>query len=248
MIKKILFLIFVFINSPLANSSSVPPDNKEFEFHSNIRLFQKIKKFNFLLEYSKNNEREDLRPQSIRIGGKYRLGRSFKVGLYLRRTNGQRYEDDWVWENGEWKWINSENRNETHSQAEIIYRAKWHRHVVFELRNLYEFNHFNDQQTYLVRPGINYFHIHPGWPEFNLFAQLEARIPLNYSDKTICQQWLYFGGLYHYSRKFLFGPFFGYRTRFWTTSRDAKNRGSEPYEVEFNGMFAGINFIFRNLF
>lgn len=229
-------------------ADNIPSDESGTESFANLRLFQKIKKFNALIELSHAQLLDDLNPTSIRVGGKYRLSKSFKLGLYLKRENSQRHVDDWTKNSGSWQWTDTSERSEHVSQLELLWRTQWGRAKVFELRNMYEYNHFNQQQTFKLRPGLTYFVMKDGRPLMNIFTQLEAYFALNFSEKLIYEQWAYLGVLYHLHKKISLGPLVGHRSRVWTNSQDAKNRGVPEYESTFKSWFIGLNLVMRDLF
>lgn len=247
-LRKTPVLLFPFLLVPIVQASTSPLHESDIGRFGNFRIFQKAKKWNFLVEYSKHLETDSLTPEGIKIGAKYRLSKSIKLGAYYRRASGQRYDDDWVLLDGKWQWLNTDDRQENHYQAELIYRKKTSSKMVFELKNVYQFNAFNDQQIYLVKPGLTYFKIKNGKARYHLYGQYEAQFPLNFSEATIWQHWFYLGGLYHISQKFSLGPFAGYRIWTWTTSSQIRQRQQPEYEVSLSGFFAGFNIVLRNLF
>lgn len=246
MIKSLL--LFVIISFPVFGSQNIPVGVSDKESFANLRIFQKIKKVNFLFEYTMANGLDDLDTSGFRLGGKVRLSQSFKLGAYYKRVNSLRHPDDWVNVNNQWKWNDTSNRNEDISLLELVYRTKLSNQLIFELKNFYEYNFFNDQQTYKIRPGLNYFIFKNGKPLFNVFTMFENYFALNFSDKLIYEQWAYIGTLYHPSQKFSVGPLAGWRKRTWTNSQQAKDRGVPAYETSFKSWFLGINLVFRNLF
>jgi len=248
---KISLLLLIFVStllSPLHGHDHTPMSDNSLGIYGNIRFFQKYQNFNFLLDYSKSKEEDNFEPQKFRLGGRYRFHKSFKLGVFVSRLSNQRYDDDWVLSNGDWVWANTEDRQETHLQIEGIYRSFLTKKLVLEFRNLFNFNRFNDQQTYQLRSGLTYFHFDEGVAKYSLFTQYEASFPLNYSEKTIWQHWLYFGSLFHLSKNFSIGPFTGYRLYYWTTSAAVRSVGEEEYVSKFDGFIFGGNVIVRNLF
>ena len=204
---KYFLLLLCFATSAYSHDH-IPENEDELGLYGNVRLFQKYKKLNFLFEYQKSIETENLEPQLFRFGGKYRLAKSFKLGLYFKRVSNQRYDDDWVLVDGEWEWLDSKGRKENHFLLEGSFRSKLKRSLVFEFRGTFELNNFNDQQTLKVRPGLTFFNLNSDWLKHSIFLQYEANLPINYSEKMVSQHWIYLGGTLFLFKIFKFWAIF----------------------------------------
>jgi len=239
MIKKFLF---IFLLSSNIFAGGVPAEN-ETGLNSKVilRHFHKFSpKINSLLEYNWSKEELLRKEQSIKLGFKYRIHNNVKLGLFYKKAYGLRHDDDWVWQNAKWKWNETNSRGENFLIAEAGYKRLVDKFIL-ETRLTYEHNFFNDHDAIKIRPGFTYLVLDQGAAFINLFLNYEAYLPLNFSEKSIYEHWIYTGLLYHYSDVIKPGVFYNYKKGYWTSSKDFKARNSSSYEVSSNSHYLGVS-------
>ncbi|OUR99766.1 hypothetical protein A9Q84_01700 [Halobacteriovorax marinus] len=239
MIRK-LFLTFLLSTSILAGN--VPAEG-EAEVNSKIILrhfHQFTPKITSLIEYNWSQEELERKEKSLKLGFKYRVHNNVKLGIFYKRAYGLRHDDDWVWQNMKWLWNDTNSRGENILIGEAGYK-KLFGNYIFETRLTYEHNFFNDHDAIKVRPGVTYLVLDEGAAFINLFLNYEAYLPLNFSEKSIYEQWIYAGLLYHYSDVIKPGVFYNFRKGYWTSSKDFKDKNLGKYEQTHSSHYLGVS-------
>ena len=243
MIKKILLAVAIGFTA----SASLLPQSHDGELNNRItlRAFKKIKDWSLLGEYEYRTEVESRNYQSLKIGGRYRLLRNLKLGAYFRRTMGERHDDDWIKPDNNWIWDDTNSRGESHLILEATPRMMMSflpgENWVGEFRINLEQNLYNDNSSLKFRPGLTYFWFNDGEPFINFYTQYELYMPLNYSEVTFYEKWIYVGMLWHTSKEVKLGLSVATRDQAWTNSKEAKSRSLEAYEITGNDIFLGVN-------
>jgi len=184
------------------------------DLQGNLRLFYKSNKLRFLFQYSYNNSQREDPSQSVLLETKYAFNQNIRFGFGLKRSSGIRHDEDWQ----NMQWSSSQDRFETNSYLRLSYRAllPFQINGMFELRSLFDYNHFNDNVHLRLRPGINWslnsHHI--------INTSAEFYFPLNYSDQTIYERWFYIAHLYKLNSNLKFGPMISLGHKTWMLQKD----------------------------
>jgi hypothetical protein len=255
MIKNLfllLFLVSIFSKSIFADPSPPNSYNTGASGFTTLRIFQKNNDFNFLLEGVQSTKTDGRIYSEATLGTKYRVHRNLKVGLLVSEKWGLRHDDDWQVKNGRWFWVKPNKRAEFETLLELSPRFKASflpgRNWIFEGRLTGKRNFHAGENTLIARPGLTYFHFGDEGPLFNLFFQYEVHIPLNYGHKTIRENWVYMGGIYHLSDHFSLGGCFALYKMIWEDTDAFRARGNLGYTSEEKGLQWGLHLNFNNLF
>ncbi len=232
----------------------VPGDETHIpEYETNARVFVKKDKVTGMAEARGRwqDAKQSFRYRALTLGPYVRLFKNLRVGGFYRAQAGARHDADWISENGKWKWRNTNNRTEHLAIGDVTPRVmldflpgkRW----VFELKNRYEYNFFNDLQTFSTRPGLTYFWFRGGEPFVNFFLQYEVWLPLNWSDHTVWETWVYGGFLFHVNDWLKMGLFGAWRETQWSATPSFKQKFAAGYEGTGaeNSLFIGFNLLFR---
>ena len=109
---------------------------------------------------------------SITAGGYYRIHKNIKAGVLYTLQKGMLHDEDWVESGGNWSWNDTSGRYEQVLTADLTPRfllpgipgKNW----VFALKNRYGYNFYNEQQSYLLRPGLTWFYLKDRIPMFSV--------------------------------------------------------------------------------
>ena len=198
MIKILLFFIIsfsVFSHHHVENIAG----STEIGYRSSLRIFKFTDTINYMAEYSRSDIKRQNNYDTLELGGKYRLFRNLKIGLYYSRhfkNQGERWNNE--------DFIISELS--PRYLLNFLPGERW----VFEFRARYEHNLSVQQHNVKLRPGLTYFWFKDGNPFMNIFLQHEIYHALNYAGEGNLAHWTYLGSLFHYNDKFKWSPFISY--------------------------------------
>ena len=202
----------------------IPADGFEITAHS--RLFVYDGDLSGVVEYVGRFEEPSLEfgYQSLTLGGYYRVHRNLKAGAFYRVQAGARHDDDWVSLMPGWEWTDSSRRFEHLAILDLtprflldfLPRANW----VVSVKNRYEYNFFNGQQSLLVRPGLTWFLIVDREPVLNVSAQYASYFSLNFGDKAWYRHGPYVNLLYHVLPWLQIDAGLAYQAVYWSESAD----------------------------
>lgn len=239
-----LFLIF-FVN--FSQAAPVPENKKGTELGLDLRVIKKINKFSLLVEHIERKELESLHYTRTNVGSYYRLHRNLKLGLFYWNEEGNRRDEDWKKIVDQWQWKQVNQTTEHSLVLDVTPMSETPiTNLVFDWKNRFVHNLSNGRNLLRSRPGLTYLIFKDDKPMLSLFNQYEFYLPLDYGRKTVYERWIYLGGLYHFSKNILAGPYYSRRTRFWKSTDDfSKNFGNE-YTNKFSSNFFGltVDFIF----
>lgn len=231
---RTLLLLFFFSSSLYADHHLEDEKIHSSDYQANLRFFKKLSKVKFTAEYTHQLRESQSDYKHFRLLGRYRLSKHFHFGLGAKTAWGIRHDEDWRLKDGSWSWWDSIERNENIIQTQISYRTMLPTSfdAIFEMRLLYEYNLFNDNQSINIRPGINWILT----PDHVIYTQVQAYIPLNYSEHSIYQWFVYTGYLYRVNKKFKLGPLISFGETTWT-------QVDQTYEIHQH-LNIGMNFNF----
>ena len=197
-----------------------------FEVHAHGRIFYSPDDLDLMLEYVGRFEDTDreFRYQSVTMGGYYRLLRNLKLGAFYRLQLGARHDDDWVAEGSDWIWVDPAARAEhlaildatPRFLLDFIPGESW----VFSLKNRYEYNFSNGQQSLLVRPGLTWFAVRDREPVLNISAQYGTYFSLNFGAVPWYRHGPYLNLLYHLSPSLQLDASVGRQWIYWSESAE----------------------------
>jgi hypothetical protein len=209
----------------LCLSSLVQATEDGAESEVNLRFFKNVSsKLRVLTEFKTRKESENNKIRGLSFGAYYRVLESLKVGFFYTKAYGQLHNEDWIWVDANWGWRNTDSRAEEMYTLDLTWRTILASNTVFELKNRFTVNDFNNHRFYRVRPGITYFWKKDSMPFINWFFQYELYLPENdYSDETIYERWGYVGMLYHLHSEFKVGAFVSRKRVTWTNKEVKSN-------------------------
>jgi hypothetical protein len=236
-----LFIVLVFCFSSYA--APIPEDRRGNEYGVDIRFFKKWQKHTLLFEHVKRDELEGINYNRFNVGDYFRPHRNLKFGLFLWREQGVRQDEDWQKINNVWQWKNVNKKVDYSLVFDLtpVFETPLE-NLVFEWKNRLVHNLENGKNLLRTRPGLTYILFKNDKPIINLFNQYEFYYPLDYGRKTLYETWIYLGGLYHFSKTFLAGPYYSRRTRYWTNPDSFSQNFGNEYLNKFNSHFYGLAF------
>lgn len=252
------FIIAVIFFSSLAitcnqklHANHIPESHPVFfEGEATLRGIVKLNEFTFMADFTQRMEGSEkrLHYRSLNTGFYYRFLRHLKGGFFYRVQAGALHDDDWISLSPGWKWRDTERRDEHLVFADITPRFPlpvFNRRLIADIKTRYFFNTYNLHHTITVRPGITWFWMDGITPFMNFSIRYEAYFPLNYSKKTLYEQWVYLNSLYHFNDTVKIGISLSYRERNWTPSRDFReSHPGEGYLLTDRSVMLGLSAVF----
>ncbi len=233
--------------SSYASAAPTPPADIKGGLQSGaiVRVFKNLDPWSILFEATGEKQSEDREAKDFTIGSYYQLSDHVRAGVFYRRAYGLRHDEDWHSVAGVWSWRDSNSRGEDLLIFDLSGKALLHgTPLTAELKLRYLFNEFNDNRTLLVRPGISYHWIEGAQLRANVFLNFEVDFPLNYGTETATERWIYFGGLYHFTKSFDLGPFAAVAWKTWGRPQGYLDKGGGPYSTTTQSTTLGLVAVF----
>lgn len=248
-IKKIVFICAFLFGAILSISSEHIPGstNSGIQYQSRIAVIGNLENWNPYLELSGNLDSK-IEPSYYHIltGSYYRLHKNLKIGAFYLLQGGSRHDDDWTALNPGWEWRNSINRIENNLMLDITPRFIipyiLNRKTVSFLKIRYKYNFYNNQQTILFKPGINYFNMRDRKPVWNAGLSYSFYIPLNFSEVFLYEHGPYINIIYHINELLKLEARSSIQFKTWTTGADSLALG-DSYSVTENKLIVGLGII-----
>lgn len=238
-----IFLFFAFISSAFAVDRN-PDSRSGTDYGLEFRLLKKYRRYIFLAETKGRKEVLGNDYAQILFGSYYRITKRLRTGLFIQNEQGQRFDEDWRSKSGRWGWQNISGRWDFSSVGDLTYNDKISNNLVWELKTRLYYYHSRNIVQLRVRPGIRYFHLKFGRPEWQLFLENEVYLPLNYGDRSIYENWFYLGSLYQLSSNFSMGPVISHRFRKFNAYDSFSDRTGEDYTRQLNTIYLGMNAVY----
>ncbi len=231
MIRTLLILL-----SFSSFASIIPSDHKGDVFPAlQLTTQKKLTSKTILMgHYEIKDERGKRYYQQLDTRLRYRLMNNLKIGALFGVKLGDRHDNDWVQNNG-WSWKGTNSREEFFYDLLISYRKILGANLRGDFDLNYETNLFNGHEVFKIAPRLIYFKT-----IWSLYTKYQIYFPLNFSEQTIYQKWLYLGGSWKVSRSIQIGPKLAYVTKYWSKSRDGKSRGIDNYIAEERSYYIGL--------
>ena len=190
----------------------------------------------------------EFRYRGVTAGAYIRLLKNLKVGAFYRIQQGARHDDDWIEPAVDvWEWVDSSDRTEQVLILDVSPRFLFDflpgENWVFTVKNRYQYNTYNGQQSLLVRPGLTYFLMRSREPLFTFSVNYGFYIPLNFGDTFLYEHEPYLSVLYHLNRNVKLELTGAYKTVIWSTSDDSWANG-DSYAVANRSFVAGFGVLF----
>ncbi len=138
---------------------------------------------------------------SLTTGGYYRIHKNLKAGVFHTLQQGVLHDEDWEVSDGEWSWADISGRYEQVLTADLTPRFLLPgipgRNWVFALKNRYGYNFYNEQQTYLLQPGLTWFLMKNRSPLISANGSYGFYFPLNFSESILYKQGPWVSIIYH---------------------------------------------------
>lgn len=249
--KKFIVLIFLYfvVNSLWGSHHTATSLNEPFA-EPGLRLAFITEKgdFDFLFDLNGSSQGEGSYYHSLSAGAYYRLHRNLKAGIFYMTQAGARHDEDWVEEDGDWSWKDTDSRYEQILTGDFSPRflIAWlpGKNSVFTLKNRYSHNFTNGQQSYMLLPGLTWFYIRDRSPVYNINVGYGLYFPLNYSDSLVYRQGPWLSGIYHFSAKMKLEITGNYLITNWTVQEwDGGTRINS--KVTTQSLKIGLGLIFK---
>jgi len=248
--KGFVFLsIFFFALTSFADSHVKPVATNFNSETLNVRFFKKYDNNKVMLELEKGTQYDSLVVAHIKLGSYYKLGDGEKLGYFISRNLGKRHTNDWMMnqQTSVWEWQDTSDRTEdiVHLSYSKRFKPSLKTPLILDLKGELEYNSYNQQQLFVFLPGINYFFLKKGIPNFSLHFSTPIYFPLNFEQNTIYKYGAYSGLLYHAQQNIQIGLNFKLLYETWTDSDDLKLRNpSKSYEITDSQLRTRIEFIY----
>ncbi len=114
--------------------------------------------------------------------------------------------------------------------------------AVASLKIRYQYNFFNNHQTLLFKPGLNYFYMIDRKPIWSTSLAYSFYFPLNFSESLLYEHGPYVNFLYHINKLIKLEARANLHFRTWTTGEDSIALG-DSYSVIEKGLNIGLGII-----
>jgi hypothetical protein len=251
-IRALLIAAPVLVLSALGLSADhIPVGSKAaMEFDSRTSLLLDLGLLDPVVELEGRFEDPNLefRYRAVTAGAYIRLLKNLKVGAFYRIQQGARHDDDWIEPAVDvWEWVDSSDRTEQmlilDASPRFLLDFLPGKNWVFTVKNRYQYNTYNDQQSLLVRPGLTYFLMRSREPVLNLSLNYGFYIPLNFGETFLYEHTPYLSALYHLNRNVKLELTAAYKTVIWSTSDDSWANG-DSYAVANRSLVVGFGVLF----
>ena len=221
-------------------AAHMPEDQKGQTKELNIRSFYKINEKTWAIaEVEIKDPSYDKQFRALRLGSRYSLSDNFKFGLFVGRVEFQKHHDNWIREDGVWKWNNDQNKNETIFYPELSYRDLF-KDLVYEIKLKYILSSLFDEKDLFIKFNLMY----SASTKWQIIASDEVKTSLTNKEKTLLENWIYLSPFYKLNPHLFLGPTIGYFKRFWTTSAFHKSLRSDTYQSNDSSTSIGFNINF----
>lgn len=248
--KKYLFILMVFtvINLPVFSDHIPTESDTAMNIQGRVAVIGNVNNWNPYLEVSGRLHTSTLEIDygHLLAGSYYRVHKNIKVGAFYMLQTGVRHDDDWVSLNPGWEWKDTARRLENSLILDITprYLVPWiNKNSVTSIKFRYMYNFFNDHQTLLIKPGVNYFHLINRKPVWSASLAYSFYIPLNFSESVLYEHGPYINFIYHLSKLIKLELKTSFHFITWTTGKDSLADG-DSYSINENAFNLGIGIIF----
>lgn len=243
MIKILLPIFFTLFLLPAIASSKIPSPESGFETGVDLRILQKRKRFILLAETRNRKELPEINYHQLMLGSYYRITKRLRTGLFFQGEKGLLWDTDWK-KGAAWGWDKNNSGWDFSSVVDVTYNDRIKSNWVWEFKNRLVYYHSRDALLLRTRPGVRYFILKEGRPLWQLYAEIEAYIPLNYGVRKLYEYWIYFGSLYQFSPKFSLGPVLSYRQRWFHAYDSFQDKTGEDYNTQFSSVYGGLSAVY----
>jgi hypothetical protein len=173
-----------------------------------------------------------------------KVNKYVQYGIEADLRSGIRHDDDWIVENGSWKW---EDESDLELGTSLFLKFKRGLYFLPGTNWVGEINlktHNNWSETLLtLKPELKltYIHFKDGKPLYNIYTKYQSYVPLNYSSEDIYQRWLYIGTMLHWKKKLKPFIFVALNKATWTKSEEIeKQKPNQDYKADSELSYLGI--------
>lgn len=249
MINALAF-VFFFISLNVLAHDHIPHPSQKSSVHTLLRLISRYSQNqSFLIEHQRGQMYGTQLFQKTRAGFYHRFDKEKKLGLFFLQKKGQRHLDDWVVDqNGNWYWINSENRDEQefHLDYTLRHRPDIFSPVVYSFIPKVTYNFFNTHAMLVLTGEFNYFFLIKGRPFLSSHTRFATYTPLNFKGDNLYKYGLYQKFLYHISKQYILGFGLNYFVERWTPSLEFREiHPNENYFVTDRNSLAILEFTIK---
>jgi hypothetical protein len=245
MIKSVLFLL---LSGASASAWAAPaaPSNPSVAFVPSVQARALANAWKFQLvgggEWRWEAEQREVR--SVQLGSYFRILPWLQVGAFYQSQWGARHNDDWMSFEGNWAWLNTNGRREDVGSIDVTLRqtlggddSPW----LIELKTRLVRNFYNNQTSFMWRPGIFHYWRRGGKPFITMFAQVESYAALNFLPGGIYETWIYAGALWSATPWLQVGARGEFHSVTWGTSSSFQAAAGTRYNVTaYTGGVSGI--------
>ncbi|MDC7231943.1 MAG: hypothetical protein PQJ58_01830 [Spirochaetales bacterium] len=240
-ITSVLLLLFlIFPASRTAadhhNEEDRPSDHSELSPAFHLGLIGEYNDWDLHLNFSGEYREESPDFYEFQSVLYYRVIPNIKAGVFYSLHKGERHDDDWIWDGEDWVWYDSTKRYEHLVGADLSPRfllpflpgRNW---LVYG-RTRYSYNFYNGDQKLLFRPELSYFHLKNRSPRWNINGAYALYFPLNFGETLIYEHGPYGNINFFLRQNLLLGLTGEYRIRYWSSSSEFRETGSEYSATE----------------
>lgn len=229
--------MFILISGLAHGAADVPPNEKGVTKEVNLRAFYKATESTMLIASVEVKDPDfDEQLRVFHMGGRYSLSENFKFGVFAGMIQKLRHNNNWIRENGLWKWNNKTNKNEYVFYPELSYRDMFY-DLVYEIKIKYVYSDLFNEQDFFTKFSLIY-NQSPAW---TYVISDEIKFSLRNMEKTLSENWIYLSAFYKLNSVITAGPTAGYFQRFWTTSDFHKSIRTNTYKTSDNSYSLGLN-------
>jgi len=249
-LKRLIIIIMILLFTTLSVYADHVPETSDLgiDFQGRFTVIADINNWNPYLEILGriDNNAIQIDYRHILAGSYYRFHRNIKIGAFYLLQAGTRHDNDWISLNPGWEWADTVNRLENNIILDITPRCFvpyiLNNNAVASLKIRYQYNFFNNHQTLLFKPGVNYFYMIDRKPVWSTSLSYSFYFPLNFSESLLYEHGPYVNFLYHINKLVKFEARANLHFRTWTTGEDSLALG-DSYNVIENGLTIGLGII-----
>ncbi len=240
---KILLIVLLFSFDTFSQDKT-PSSEYGIETGVDLRVLKKLRRYILVAETKNRKELGDTDYNQALLGSYYRLTKRFRMGAFVQVEQGLRWDKDWV-KGAKWGWQDINSRWDYSSVLDATYTDQFAGNFLWEMKTRLYYYHSREALQLRLRPGLRYFILKFGRPQWQFFTEVEAYMPLNYGENWIYEYWLYAGSLYQVTPKFSLGPVISFRERWFHAYDDFQKKSGQSFKTNFESTYLGLNALYN---
>lgn len=237
------FLVFL-LSVPAFASIKTPKNRYGFENGLDFRVLKKHRRYIFLTETKNRKEITGVNYNQLLVGSYYRLTKRFRMGGFIQAEQGLRWDEDWRRISTQWQWQNTNARWDFSTVLDATYNDKITNKLLWEMKTRVYYYHSRDALQLRLRPGLRYFVMRGGKPQWQIFTEFEGYLPVTYGNTSLYEYWLYIGTLYQLTENFALGPVVSFRERWFHAYHNFEKKTGESFKTHYQSTYMGLNVLY----